>query len=356
MAGYDSAGYGYGPGRAQARYGYSPQHAHDPRGTSAWPGGYAPDPYAQAEPDDPTLSQPHQPSSTMAWIGALGSVCLVLGLGVWGYSLATRDVSQVPVIRALEGDAYVKHTPEEDPGAVRRTLSVDEIQGGTVTTAAVDRVRVAPDPDPITPIDVPGAQSTSTQPATAPSGTVPSAESLAEMVDRLAAGATPLSGVEVPPSPTPVTPSVSTTQTPQSPELTDRIAVLPASVPGLARAPRPASRPAGLVDRSLASRAVQVPDTPVTQFADPETLAPGTLVVQFSAQTSRAAAEADWDRLSRAFGTYLRGKSPVIQTAIVAGQRYHRLRVMNFANARDARQFCAVFMANGQQCFLTEVN
>ncbi|MGB2894068.1 MAG: SPOR domain-containing protein, partial [Albidovulum sp.] len=35
--------------------------------------------------------------------GALTSVALIVGLGVWAYDLAVRDVRGVPVIQALEG-------------------------------------------------------------------------------------------------------------------------------------------------------------------------------------------------------------------------------------------------------------
>ena len=43
------------------------------------------------------------PSRWVNVIGATCSVALVLGLVVWGYKLAVRDVNGVPVVRALEG-------------------------------------------------------------------------------------------------------------------------------------------------------------------------------------------------------------------------------------------------------------
>ena len=41
------------------------------------------------------------PSRWVNVIGATCSVALVLGLVVWGYKLAVRDVNGVPVVRAL---------------------------------------------------------------------------------------------------------------------------------------------------------------------------------------------------------------------------------------------------------------
>ena len=47
-----------------------------------------------------------------AWAGALTSVALVAGLGIWGYDLAMRDLNGVPVVAALEGPMRVA---PEDP-------------------------------------------------------------------------------------------------------------------------------------------------------------------------------------------------------------------------------------------------
>ncbi len=37
------------------------------------------------------------------WTGAIMSVALIGGLASWGYQLAMRDVTGVPVVRALAG-------------------------------------------------------------------------------------------------------------------------------------------------------------------------------------------------------------------------------------------------------------
>ena len=48
--------------------------------------------------------------------GATCSVALVIGLAVWGYKLAVRDVSGVPVVRAMEGPMRI--APENPGGEV----------------------------------------------------------------------------------------------------------------------------------------------------------------------------------------------------------------------------------------------
>lgn len=345
MAGYDQAGYGYTPNRAQSGHGYT-QYAGQPDPRDAAWSGYAADPYAQT--DTPDMADA-PPSTAMAWVGALGSVALVVGLSVWGYSLATQDLARVPVIQALKIPAYVK--PEETEDEPTRALAIDEVQGGTGTTETYDMVRLAPNPAEIAPVEVSQAKSTSAM----PTEITPAAptEDYVAMAERLSEGLAPLSGTEVPPAPV-QDPVVSPTPDPMDQAaLSPAPNVLPASVPGLVRAPRPKDRPSGLVDRNLQTAAV-VANTGT--FRDPATVPAGTVMVQFGALGSRAAAEAEWARLNRDFATYLRGKTPVIESALVGGQRYHRLRVLGFAGARDAQAFCSVFQAGGQQCYLTQSN
>ena len=47
------------------------------------------------------------------YLGAVLSVGLMVGLMIWGWQLVTRDVSGVPVIKAMVGDARIA---PDDPG------------------------------------------------------------------------------------------------------------------------------------------------------------------------------------------------------------------------------------------------
>ena len=70
-------------------------------------------------------------------LGAVASVALVAGIGVWGYKLLMRDVSGVPVVRALEGPMRIA---PEDPGgrpADHQGLAVNEVAAyGTAAAPA----------------------------------------------------------------------------------------------------------------------------------------------------------------------------------------------------------------------------
>nr|HRO15584.1 SPOR domain-containing protein [Paracoccus sp. (in: a-proteobacteria)] len=87
------------------------------------------------------------------YLGALVSVTLMISLGIWGYQLVVRDVSGVPVIRAVEGEARI--VPDEPGGKLsdRTGLAVNEIAGGAEPSAA-DKVAIAPAPTALDGQDV----------------------------------------------------------------------------------------------------------------------------------------------------------------------------------------------------------
>ena len=82
----------------------------------------------------------------MNWAGALLSLALIIGLAVWGYQLLMRDVTGVPVVRALEGPMRVA---PEDPGGLRaeyQELTVTRVASDGAEEAPTERVVLAPPP------------------------------------------------------------------------------------------------------------------------------------------------------------------------------------------------------------------
>jgi hypothetical protein len=85
-------------------------------------------------------------SKTMNGLGALISIALVIGVGVWGYRLAVRDVSGVPVVAALDGPMRIQ---PEDPGgelASYQGLTVNAVQAEGQAEPTADRLVLAPKP------------------------------------------------------------------------------------------------------------------------------------------------------------------------------------------------------------------
>ena len=86
-------------------------------------------------------------------MGAVASVALMVGLMAWGWQLVSRDVSGVPVIRAVQGEA---RTTAEDPGGQLTNhtgLAVNSVAGGQVLSPT-EQVAIAPAPVDLSADDV----------------------------------------------------------------------------------------------------------------------------------------------------------------------------------------------------------
>lgn len=305
--------------------------------------------------------------------GALVSLALIGGIGVWGYELAVRDVSGIPVVRAATNDMRVR---PEDPGgqlARHQGLAVNEIAARGAASGPVDRVVLAPPAVALAAEDQPVATRTAPilQPAPLVSadaafdasliaGSTPApVESLS---DRLQKGAiddvvaelmadTPdaqrASGAKVVPArqveaDAVVTPAAFTE--PQPALLLD--------APGLKRSARPRLRPANA--DTLIQQASFTPPA-ATQEIDPDAIPAGTRLAQLGAYDSPEVARAEWQRMETRFGEILSGKSRVVQKAQSNGKTFYRLRAMGFIDLSDARRFCSAVKAEGVDCIPVQV-
>jgi len=129
------------------------------------------------------------------------------------------------------------------------------------------------------------------------------------------------------------------------------IEVIPASVPGIARSPIPPSRPDTDLVAETAAREVLAALSPGAGIEiDPDTLTPGTRLVQLGAFDDAAAARIEWDALAGRFSAHMDGKGRVIQAAESGGKTFYRLRVHGFRDEADARRFCSVLVAENATC------
>jgi len=276
------------------------------------------------------------------WLGAIMSVALIGGLAVWGYQLAMRDVTGVPVVRALEGPMRVA---PDDPGGERAAyqgLAVNSVAADGVASAPADRLILAPAPLDLTDEDLPRAQlaeAGAAQPAAvAQAGeTAPGQGDVLALTQELPTGVTPLSA-------TISTPTASSSFA---------AAVIPATVAGVARSPFPMPRPLGDSDpeADAVARSVALAIGAASSLdVDPESLPVGTRLVQFGAFDSPAAARREWDRLDARFTDFLAEKQRVIQMAVSGGKTFYRLRAVGFDDINDARRFCSALLAERQAC------
>jgi hypothetical protein len=315
--------------------------------------------------DDTYGTQPHGPAQVshgaeggrvtalVHWAGALISLGLIAGMGVWAFQLTMRDVSGVPVIEALEGPM---RQPPADPGgtqAPHQGLAVNRIAEGAEAAPVPDQLVIAPPPVELRPVEVrpvPAAErgpepdaADAAQEVVQEVDRESTATDTASLIDRLLREAH-ASGVDEPASA-------------RAPEVTQAVLtrtevsgaeIIPASVPGVVRSPRPSARPGSFAPRS-AGVPGPAPAGSVTELAVAD-LAIGTRLVQLGAFDTAEIARAEWDRLAGRFPEYFADRPRVVEEASSGGQAFFRLRAAGFDDLAASRRFCAVLVAEGAAC------
>lgn len=306
--------------------------------------------YEGAQAPHTTLGEAHTasipPNSMQRWVnlaGAATSAALICGVVVWGYQLAVRDVSGVPVVRALEGPARI--APEDPGGDLARHvgLSVNAVAGSGTAAPAPDRVVLAPESVELAAEDLPMAEYAA-QPVTDPTPVTTSEARVETVAFQSPASESALSEPTAPE--TAAEPEVAPSESPAS-------GIIPASVPGLNRSPRPVARPSVDLVAEAAARAV-AGSMGGAQAApldiDPASLATGTRLVQLGAFDTPDQARNEWTRVADRFEALMDGKQRVIQEASSGGRTFYRLRVHGFGEVTEARRFCAALQAEGTNC------
>ena len=305
-------------------------------------------------PHNVTSASTSNPLKIMANLaGAVTSLALIAGVGVWGYQLVMRDVSGIPVVRATAGEMRIR--PAEPGGqlALNTGLAVNEVAAAGKASGPVERLILAPKPMDLMDEDQPMvAQKVAPVQQPAPLDVEASfdatqvdvaaalqAGEVDDLVRQLTQGVSTIdaAGGEI----APVLASVST------PDVPLRSAAKVVTGPGPQQSRRPQLRPA-------TAPAVVIPAAaPVAQTVrdiDPATIPAGTRLVQLGAFDSPEIAREQWDKMEVRFGDYLQGKDRIVQTAESGGRTFYRLRAHGFADLNDARRFCSALVAEGADC------
>ena len=286
--------------------------------------------------------------------GAAISLALVIGIGVWGYKLLVRDVSGIPVVRAVTGDMRVRPS---DPGgelAEHQGLSVNEIAANGTAGLPADELRLAPRPvdltddDQATPVAMvaPAPQDALPQnlPLPEPVDVTAALQSgnVDDLVDQLTTGVAPM--IELSADPEEVAATVAAEVAEAVLEQEQVPAVLDA--PGVRQSLRPKKRPA---TRAVVVQASLNTSTDAAEV-DATNLAAGTRLAQLGAFDSPEVAREQWNVLQGRFSAFLDGKQRIVQKATSGGRIFYRLRAMGFQDIADARRFCAALVAENADC------
>lgn len=310
-------------------------------------------------------------------LGAVASLALVAGVGIWGYKLIVRDVSGVPVVRALQGPMRVQPA---DPGgrqADHQGLAVNAVAAQGTAAPPADRLMLAPRPVELADEDAPMGQTAvmpvsvnadvgdletmtpDQQTAAVEAYQAGSVEALAAL---LTAGVKPLTGT----ANTNGTPEMlgadddtAATADAVDPETAASPVIVPVlQGPGLTRSLRPMSRPARAVISSannedgavLAEAISSAVQTVASLDVDADSLPIGTRLAQLGAYDTPDIARGEWDKLNARFEEVMDNKKRVIQMASSGGRTFYRLRAMGFDDMNDARRFCSALMAENADC------
>ncbi|KGJ04938.1 Sporulation related domain-containing protein [Paracoccus halophilus] len=324
--------------------------------------------YGYADSPEP-LSLGRRLTRLTHYVGALVSVGLIVILAVWGFELVMRDVSGVPVIRAVEGDA---RTAPEDPGGAltaRTGLAVNEVAAGA-EPASTDRVALAPQSARLQDQDVAMGELGSIAQEPSHPVELPLPDDSARVIarpDGEAAAEDMASAVEdavisdVPAVEAAVNDVVTDLAGNEALDVAINTALAQAAAdiatpPAVASSARPAPRPRRLaaaapVAATESSRpATASAPAPAAQTPAPAPAAAGAALAQIGAFDSEALATGEWKRVSGKFGGLFSGKGMVVQRHETNGRTFWRLRASGFASRDEARRFCAALIAGGTDC------
>ena len=283
---------------------------------------------SQAGADQHSLSV----GSIIHWVGTGVSVALLAGGIYWGFSIASRDVTQIPVVSAQI--TPMREAPENPGGKATENQGLNVTQVAAMENPPVaETIILAPAAQPLSDEDLPTAerlQLAKSAPTTAQEGETELAVDVNALADAIIAGEKPLSDIQ----PMPV--RVEGANIEQALRMALAVDEMPSDLNPPRTTIRPKLRPAAT------HAAVRLPSEP--------TIATGSALVQFGAYESHAVAEQEWTRISAKLASLLGNQTRVIQKAESGGRTFYRLRAAGFSDIAEARRFCSA-VSEKAECY-----
>jgi hypothetical protein len=288
--------------------------------------------------------------------GAAASAALLIGAVWWGYELAVRDVTGVPVMRAVDGAMRVAPANPGGNIAGHQGLSVNAVAAAGTAVPLPDQLFLAPAAQTLAEEDAAGMAQPVVATSAAPEETLPLFETGFFAPTQLIATEIPSTDQDAVAAALAAALGATETVAPE-PTLID--------ANGITRSLRPQPRPAvqrsgtapasALSAEPLGAATAVVPPTLVATSqtwaeVDPSSITVGTRMVQLGAFDDASAAKSDWTRLAGRFTELLADKSLVVQPAQSGGRTFYRLRAVGFADESEARRFCTALLAENATC------
>jgi len=315
-------------------YGLGQRHQARPHDTH-YSGFVAASPHGGQAQSPAPVAQPVTAAGVAQGLGAVLSLVLLISGGVWAFQMMQRDVSGVPVVRALEGPLRV--TPDNPGGsqAAHQGLSVTELAADGPSTLP-DEIVLAPPPLNLDR-DVTSPARNQSIPSGGEDGLIEVGLPLAETANVAdVADVAPLGIV----SPNRLAVTRSPRPNPRGVQFEAQRSSQPA-------APTEADDDlAAVIANSVAADLSRGGGVDI----DPASIGPGTRLVQLGTYDSADQARSAWDGLAQRFDPLLDDRGRVIEAAHSGGSVFYRLRAHGFNDERDARQFCAALIDQKMDC------
>lgn len=267
------------------------------------------------------------------WINISGAVCsvsLVLALAIWGYRLAVRDVTGIPVMRAVAGAMRIAPADPGGEQALNQGLTVNAIAAMGTSAAPADQITLAPQAVTLQDGDA------------APAAMAAANAESSDEADAEAQGSPLLGGQPVAEDLAGVIPA-----DPEEAPAGSGPAIVPSDPNAIRVSLRPQPRPNAA---PIKVQSVSAKSLPAAREIDPANIAKGTRLAQLGAFETPDLARQKFAELQGSFAELMAGKDIVIQSAQSGGHTFYRLRAHGFGNDDDARRFCAALQAEETDC------
>lgn len=269
----------------------------------------------------------------LRWIGAVASISLVVGIIYWGSLLGQRDASEIPVIRAMEGNARIVPDDPQGTQADNQGLAVNEVLAENTPTAVNTNTTLAP----------------AAQTVTAEDGTMSALVPVAPA---------PTTNVE------PIVVDAATLMVEINPVIEPSIAL-----DGMTT---PVRRPENFMQADPISDAIEgllqelIPEEGDTSFEMPELPRPepkfgnplldlGAALIQLGAYNSLEDAGDVWLAYQSEHSDLLANTQRYIEPIESGGRLLYRLRAAGFDGLDQTRALCAALDARGVDCISVTV-
>ena len=268
----------------------------------------------------------------LRWIGAAASLGLVIGVIYWGFLLGQRDATDVPVIRAMEGNARVVPDDPQGTQADNQGLAVNEVLAETTPTAVDTTTTLAPTSQSVTAED---ETMSALQPA--PTETTNSAPIVVDAATLM---------VEINPVAEPSVAPDGMTMPVRRPDNFLQADPISDAIEGLLQELIPEEG-----DTSF-----ETPDLPRPEpkFGNP-LLDPGAALIQLGAYNSLDDAGDVWDEYQTEHSDLLASTQRYIEPVESGGRLLYRLRAAGFDGLDQTRALCAALDARGIDCISVTV-